>query len=242
MWTSAFHVLFTITDFVFCKSWCPAVFAWSGQGVLLKFAQVISKFPIRSSCPTSCLFVLEVEISSCNLHPLLRPGSVQWLSETTVTECSLTICVWARFLIGSHTLPGQRHSRPLRLRWVKGICVFRFNLPSALLAECPGSFTCHCGNTGVERTPNKSQHTRLTLEKKILPPLLPVLELTTFRSRVRRSNQQATPAVKKHDVEWTGNRKINDKGGILATEKSWKVIFWSHPDKREGLLALKSHH
>ena len=30
----------------------------------------------------------------------------------------------------------------------------------------------YCSNTGVERTPNKSQHTKLTLEKKILPPLL----------------------------------------------------------------------
>ena len=35
------------------------------------------------------------------------------------------------------------------------------------------SCTCHCGNTWMERTPNKSQHTNLTLEKKILPPLLP---------------------------------------------------------------------
>ena len=25
---------------------------------------------------------------------------------------------------------------------------------------------CHCSNTGVEWTPNKSQHTKLTLEKK----------------------------------------------------------------------------
>ena len=39
---------------------------------------------------------------------------------------------------------------------------------------------------GVERTPNKSQHTKLTLEKKILPPLLPGFEHATFRSRVRR--------------------------------------------------------
>ena len=54
-----------------------------------------------------------------------------------------------------------------------------------------GSFTCHCGNTEVERTPNKSQHTELTLEKKILPPLLPGLELAAFRSRV----QQASPAT-----------------------------------------------
>ena len=33
---------------------------------------------------------------------------------------------------------------------------------------------------GMERTPNKSQHTKLTLEKKILPPLLPGFELATF--------------------------------------------------------------
>ena len=36
---------------------------------------------------------------------------------------------------------------------------------------------------GMERTPNKSQHTELTLEKKILLPLLPEIELATFRSR-----------------------------------------------------------
>ena len=39
---------------------------------------------------------------------------------------------------------------------------------------------CHCGNTGVERTPNNSQYTMLTLEKKILPPLPPGFELTPF--------------------------------------------------------------
>ena len=33
-------------------------------------------------------------------------------AETTVTECSLTVCVWAHFLIGSHTMPGQRHRQP----------------------------------------------------------------------------------------------------------------------------------
>ena len=50
---------------------------------------------------------------------------------------------------------------------------------------------CHYGNMGVERTPSKSQHTKLTLEKKILPPLLPGFELATFRLRVLPSNQQA---------------------------------------------------
>ena len=63
--------------------------------------------------------------------------------------------------------------------------------PPALLAEWPGIFKRHCGNTGLEWTPSKSQHTKLTLEEKILPPLLPGFELTTFRSWVRRSYQQA---------------------------------------------------
>ena len=36
----------------------------------------------------------------------------------------------------------------------------------------------------VRRTPIKSQRRKLTLEKKILPPLLPGLELATFRSQL----------------------------------------------------------
>ena len=52
------------------------------------------------------------------------------------------------------------------------------------LAEWPGSFTCNCGNTGVERTANKSQRRKLTLEKKILLPLQPRFEIATLRSRV----------------------------------------------------------
>ena len=47
---------------------------------------------------------------------------------------------------------------------------------------------------GMERTPKKSsnQHTKLTQEKKIPPPLQPEIETTTFRSRTRRltKNQQ----------------------------------------------------
>ena len=64
--------------------------------------------------------------------------------------------------------------------------MLRCNRPPALLVEWPGSFLCHCRNVGVEQTLNKSQHTKLTLEKKILPLLLPGFELATFRSRVRR--------------------------------------------------------
>ena len=42
--------------------------------------------------------------------------------------------------------------------------------------------------------PNKSQHRKLTLEKKILPPLQQGFEPATFQSRVRRSNHWAIPA------------------------------------------------
>ena len=73
--------------------------------------------------------------------------------------------------------------------------MLRCNLPPALLAEWLGSFPYHCGNTGVERTPNKSQHTKLSLEKKILPPLLPGLGFATFWSWVWRPYQQALPAL-----------------------------------------------
>ena len=83
---------------------------------------------------------------------------------------------------------------PLWLHWVKGVCLFRCNLSPALLAEWPGSFTCHCGYTEVTRTPNKSLRTKLTLEKNILLPLLPGFKLATFWSQVLQFYQQAVPA------------------------------------------------
>ena len=38
---------------------------------------------------------------------------------------------------------------PLRLHWVKDVCMFRHNLPPALWAEWLRSFMCHCCNTGL---------------------------------------------------------------------------------------------
>ena len=46
---------------------------------------------------------------------------------------------------------------------------------------------------GGTDTENKSQHRKLTLQKKILPPLLQLFELATFHLRVRRSNHWAIP-------------------------------------------------
>ena len=42
---------------------------------------------------------------------------------------------------------------PFRLGWMKGMCMFTSNLPSALSAEWLGSLICYCGNTGVEWIP-----------------------------------------------------------------------------------------
>ena len=114
--------------------------------------------------------------------------------ETTVSECCRASCVWARFRIGSHTIPGQRYSQPTPTSPGQGCMRVQCNVPPALLAEWPGSFKCHCSNTWVEGPPNKNRQTKLILEEKILPPLLPGFELATFRPRDRRPHQQAVPA------------------------------------------------
>ena len=67
----------------------------------------------------------------------------------------------------------------------------------------------------MERTPNKSLHTKSTLEKKILPPLLQGFELATFRSRVRRSNQQAIGELRFTDRKSElSNRSGGRKNGV----------------------------
>ena len=70
--------------------------------------------------------------------------------------------------------------------------VFSCNLPAALWAEWPRSFSCYCSN-GWNGCWNKSQHGKLTLEKTILTPLLQGLEPTTFQSCVWHSNHWAIP-------------------------------------------------
>ena len=76
---------------------------------------------------------------------------------------------------------------------------------------------------------NKSQHRKLTLEKKILPPLLPGFEPATFRSRVRRSNHWAIPAppcsyagkiVNEKIVRTKGGRERWDGGGLVLLLKT----------------------
>ena len=94
----------------------------------------------------SCLhffFFCLVEISSCTRIPLFLPGLVH-RGSASWDNCglnSLTSCVWACLLIGSLNMPEHNCIvSPLRLHWIKSACVFRCNLPPALLAEWQGSF------------------------------------------------------------------------------------------------------
>ena len=60
----------------------------------------------------------------------------------------------------------QCHLIPSHIRTVQvSLGVFRCNPPPALLAEWPGSLTCYCGITGVERIPIRESAQKFTLEK-----------------------------------------------------------------------------
>ena len=102
-------------------------------------------------------------------------------------------------------MPAQRHSQPTSTSLGQG-CI-----------RCLG-VTCHLhfwqNDRGLLRAiaitrgwnghrMRVSQHTKLTLKKKVPPPLLPGFELATFRSRVRRANQQAIPALDKTERLFT---------------------------------------
>ena len=101
-----------------------------------------------------------------------------------------------KFCVTMHQFTGSLYSKPHR---------YKVYVYSAV--------TCHLhfwqndwdllGATAVTRRwngyRNKSQHRKLTLEKKILPPLQQGFEPTTFQSRVWCSNHWAIPALS----EWT---------------------------------------
>ena len=117
-----------------------------------------------------CPFHPHVTAISCTLIPLFIPGSVHsglmsWDDCGQMSPDKLSVSLFLD--IPKQCLDSGIVS-PLWLCWVNGVCMFRCNLPPALLAEWLGSFKCHCGNMGVERMLNKSQHTNLILKKKIL--------------------------------------------------------------------------
>ena len=128
---------------------CPFLVVSSMWWLFLPHVRILGKCSTIHSPPSLFfLLCLKAEIRSRTLILLLRPGSVR------VFPDELRVSSFPdRFPLCQH---GGIVS-PLRIRWVMDVCVCRCNLPSALLAEWSGSFMCHCSNTGVERTPNKSQ-------------------------------------------------------------------------------------
>ena len=122
-----------------------------------------------------------------------------------------------------------------------GVCMLMCNLPPELLVEWPGSFTWHCGNRGVERTPYKSPHTQLTLEKKILLPLLRRFELSTFWSLVWHSYQQAVPALY---IACDPRRRSNNSSScsswfycfLRENATMWFLVSLGYPRSQDSLL------
>ena len=109
------------------------------------------------------------------------------------------------------------------------IIIIIINLPPALLAEWPGSFTCHCSNMGVEWALNKSQHTKLTLEKKILTPLLPGFKLATFQSWAWHSYQHAIPVSAVLPTTQAAELKLQGFQGdrqIITNQGYYQVVCW----------------
>ena len=90
-----------------------------------------------------CAFFFKVEISLRTLIPLISPGSVHSCS-VSWDDCDQVFPdeVWAATLCLDSGLVS-----PLQVCLVKGVSMFRRNLPPELLAEWLGSFTCHCRNT-----------------------------------------------------------------------------------------------
>ena len=133
-----------------------------------------------------CIFLCGDQLA-CIYSTLQARISPQWLREQRLwpsvpwwVACELVLWQVRTLCLGSLV-------RQLWVRWIKGVHEYRCNLPPALVTEWPRSFTCHCSNRGVEQTPKKkSQHTKLTLEKKVLLPLLPGFKLASFPSWVWR--------------------------------------------------------
>ena len=117
-------------------------------------------------------FFFKVQISLCTLIPLFRPesvhsGSVSWDDCGWVIPDKLPyklVCWQVPILCLDSGIVSQ-----IWLHWVKSVCVFRWNLPPALLAEWPGSFTCYFSNMEVDRQRIRVSAQSQLWIKKILP-------------------------------------------------------------------------
>ena len=126
------------------------------------------------------LFFLKVEISLCTLIPFFMPESVH--SGSVSWDCGWTFP--DKLSVSSFLDRFPHYAWPAAWSAHSDFAVSRVYV-------CLG-VTCHLHfwqndwglfvplYMGVEWTTNKSLHTKVTLKKKILPPLLPGFELATF--------------------------------------------------------------
>ena len=89
----------------------------------------------------------------------------------------------------------------------------------------------------MERTSNKSQHTKLIQEKKNLPLLLPGFELATFQPRVWRSNLPAPDyaTVQAECGNLSGNElTCNSPGNTRLQSSQLAEPLWTDPGLKSG--------
>ena len=135
-----------------------------------------------------------------NIH---RSGALAWLvSHETATVSAQILCTPYNH-VPCHFM--QSHIR-------NGVCVFRCNLPSALLAEWPGSFTCYCGNTEVE----------------LIPKWVSTESRPWRRKFSRRSSRDSNLGP------------FNYESGALTTELSPPRVWWTQLDARFSQSPINS--
>ena len=90
------------------------------------------------------------------------------------------------------------------------------------LADWPGSFTCHCRNTAVERTPNKGQHRKFTLEKKFSSRFCRDSNSQTFdhESGTLATSYPGSPVERTIKTETDTKTEINNKN---EKKKEWAI-------------------
>ena len=161
--------------------------------------------------------------------------SPQWLSELRWPWESIPWPVVCDFvsLMGYHTIPGQ-HNQPTltlfgrRSSWLVGSRVY-----ACLAVTChlyfwqndKGLLCAPVVTQGWNRYWSKSQHRKLTLEKKGLPFLLSVIKPAAFWSQVRRSTTELHYFLLKFYMTNGVSRVAWKERVSLHTSAMQKVLF-----------------
>ena len=152
---------------------------------LFSLARILGEWSTIHSMPVH--FFLEVEISLRTQTPLfmlgsLHSGSANWDDSGGMFPDKLCVSLFPdRFPHYARTVTVAQSAHS--------------DFVGSRVYACLGIFYVPLSNTWAERMPNKSQHTKLTLKKKILQLLLSGFELATFHSWLRFSYQQASLAA-----------------------------------------------